>query len=74
MDLTTDLDNDLAPVESMGVVNTLVASGALSPQTAFEEAKRRGIIDENLSWETEQARIDANIPRPEGVSNAEADA
>lgn len=74
VDLTTDLDNDLAPVESMSIVNTLVASGALSPQTAFEEAKRRGIIDENLDWETEQTRIGGDIPKPKGVVYAEADA
>lgn len=57
VDLNTDIDNDNAPIESLTILDKMVANGALSRQTLFSEAKRRGLIDESLTWEDEQARI-----------------
>lgn len=56
VNLNSDLDSDSAPLETMNVINNMVAAGTVSPQTAFEEAKRRGILDEARTWEDEQAR------------------
>lgn len=61
--LQPNLDADLAPVDSMGIVTNLRDAAILSDETAFNEAKRRGLIDESLTWEEEQERI-ANQPPP----------
>jgi hypothetical protein len=66
VDLNTDLDNDLAPLESMGVVNQMVVAGTLSHKTAFGESKRRGIIDESINWEDEQELIKNESAKVDG--------
>lgn len=57
VDMNTDIDNDNMPIESLTILDKMVANGSLSRQTLFSEAKRRGLIDESLTWEDEQARI-----------------
>lgn len=56
VNVNSDLAADSAPLETMTVINTMVAAGTLSAKTAFEEAKRRGILDDSRTWEDEQAQ------------------
>ena len=60
--LQPNLDADLAPTDSMAIVTDLRDAGILSDETAFNEAKRRGLIDESLTWADEQERIAAQPP------------
>ena len=48
----------------MSTVIKLQAAGTLSKQTTFAEAKRRGLLSDEIKWEDEQARLDA-----EGLNN-----
>ena len=66
VDLNTDLDNDSAPIDSMGVVSSMVTGLFLSKKSAFEEARRRGLVNENLNWEDEQARIQGETAAVDG--------
>lgn len=62
VEMKPNLDPDHAPVETMGVLGQMVAKGALSKSTWFEEGKRRGMISEEVDWEDEQARIQTDPP------------
>lgn len=57
IEVKANLDPDTAPIESMGVIGKMVATGGLSAATQFAEAQRRGILSPELDWEDEQARI-----------------
>ncbi|GGE68462.1 hypothetical protein GGR41_000554 [Paenalcaligenes hominis] len=57
-----NLDPDSAPAESMGVLIGMYNVGALSRQGLFEEAKRRGLISDDATWEQEQAKIESDGP------------
>lgn len=59
-----NIDSDFDPNTSMDSVIKLQASGNLSKQTTFNEAKRRGLLGDNVKWEDEQARLEA-----EGLGN-----
>jgi hypothetical protein len=64
VEVKANLDPDNAPIESMGVIGKMVATGGLSRATQFEEAKRRSILSDELVWEEEQARIETDGPPP----------
>lgn len=57
-----DLDPDSAPVETMNVLTRMHAQRTLSGQTLFGEAKRRGMISAESTWEDEQERIATETP------------
>ncbi|QPB42214.1 DUF4055 domain-containing protein [Rodentibacter haemolyticus] len=59
VEISGNIDSDFDPNQSMDTVIKLQNAGTLSKQTTFEEAKRRGLISDNLQWEDEQARLDA---------------
>lgn len=63
VEVKADLDPDTAPIESMGVIAKMVATGGLSPATQFAEAQRRGIVSPEIDWEDEQARIETSGPK-----------
>ncbi len=52
-----DLNPDVAPNETMTVLNDMADSGRLSNQTVFDEAKRRNMISDEVNWEDEDGRI-----------------
>jgi hypothetical protein len=54
--LSPNLDPD-PPADSMAVLQAMNIRGALSSERLFDEAKRRGIIDEEATWEEEIERI-----------------
>lgn len=60
VDMNTELDSNEGSAEEMTVISKMVANGSLSRQTEFEEARRRGLIDESRQWEEEQVRIDGD--------------
>jgi hypothetical protein len=64
--LAPDLSADLG-AESMQTLVQMHARGAISSQTLFAEAQRRGLIDGTLKWEVEQARIGSD-----GMANGAA--
>ncbi|MDD7545585.1 DUF4055 domain-containing protein [Actinobacillus porcinus] len=64
VEITGNIDGDLDPNASMDTVIKLQAAGTLSKQTTFAEAKRRGLLSDEIKWEDEQARLDA-----EGLNN-----
>lgn len=59
VEITGNIDGDLDPNASMDTVIKLQAAGTLSKQTTFAEAKRRGLLSDEIKWEDEQARLDA---------------
>ena len=63
VEVKADLDPDTAPIESMGVIAKMVATGGLSPATQFAEAQRRGIVSPEIDWEDEQQRIETSGPK-----------
>jgi len=62
VELQPNLDPDPMPAESMNVLAKMVVTGALSQETLFAEAKRRGMVSDAVQWEDEQARIQAQGP------------
>jgi len=62
VELQPNLDPDPMPSESMNVLAKMVATGALSQETLFAEAKRRGMVSDAVQWEEEQARIQTQGP------------
>ncbi|MDY4280851.1 MAG: DUF4055 domain-containing protein [[Pasteurella] mairii] len=58
VEISGNIDNDFDPNVSIDSVIKLQTSGNLSKQTTFNEAKRRGLISDNVEWEEEQARLD----------------
>ncbi|SEM68234.1 DUF4055 domain-containing protein, partial [Phocoenobacter skyensis] len=64
VEITGNIDDDLDPNASMDTVIKLQTSGSLSTRTTFEEAKRRGLISEERTWEDEQERLNS-----EGLSD-----
>jgi hypothetical protein len=59
VELFPNLDPD-PPADSMTVLTGMNARGSLSSETVFNEAKRRGILDEDLDWDEERARIESD--------------
>lgn len=64
VEISGNIDSDFDPTASMDTIIKLQTAGTISKQTAFDEAKRRGLISDNVSWEGEQARLDN-----EGLAN-----
>lgn len=64
VEISGNIDSDFDPTASMDTIIKLQTAGTISKQTAFDEAKRRGLISDNVSWEDEQARLDN-----EGLAN-----
>ena len=64
VEISGNIDGNLDPSASMDSVIKLQSAGIISKQTTFEEAKRRGLISDNVNWEDEQARTDS-----EGLNN-----
>ncbi|CAJ0903244.1 DUF4055 domain-containing protein [Alcaligenes faecalis] len=62
VEVHANLDPDYAPAESMNVLISMYNAGALSKQGLFNEAKRRGMISDDVTWEDEQQRIDEAGP------------
>lgn len=60
--IEANLDPDYAPIESMSVLVSMAAAGMISHQSVFDEARRRGIIDDERDWATERLRVDAEGP------------
>ncbi|HDR1349429.1 TPA: DUF4055 domain-containing protein [Pasteurella multocida] len=59
VEISGNIDNEIDPNASLDMVIKLNASGVISTQTTFEEAKRRGLLSDNADWEEEQARLDS---------------
>jgi hypothetical protein len=55
-----NLDPDAAPIESMTFLLSMRNSRVLSDETLFNEAKRRGMLEDELEWGDEKDRIDAS--------------
>lgn len=66
VEISGNIDGNLDPNASMDSVIKLQSAGIISKQTTFEEAKRRGLISDNVTWEDEQARTDG-----EGLSDGD---
>ncbi|OBX06192.1 DUF4055 domain-containing protein [Gallibacterium genomosp. 3] len=58
VEITGNIDTDIDTQSSIDSIIKLQTSGIISRQTAFNEAKRRGLISDNVEWEDEQARLD----------------
>lgn len=65
--LRPNLDPDMAPADSMRVVLEMRRDGVLSDKTSFEEGRRRGFVSDEVTWEDEQARIEAQGPSGPGA-------
>lgn len=57
--ISGNIENDLDPTASMASVIQLRNAGVISNQSTFDEAKRRGLLSDNLDWEDEQERLQA---------------
>ena len=60
-DVNDDFDALDSSEDSMKTLVELNASGIISDETAFNEAKRRGLISNELEWEGEQERIRSSV-------------
>lgn len=57
-----NFDIDYAPEASLNFLLSLANAGKLSDETLFTEAKRRGVIADNVDWETEKSRLEEQGP------------
>lgn len=73
VEVHANLDPDYAPAESMAVLVNMYNVGALSRQGLFNEAKRRGLVSDDVTWESEQQRIDEAGPEAGEVARLLAD-
>lgn len=64
VEISGNIDNEVNPNASLDMVIKLKAAGVISTQSTFEEARRRGLIADSLTWEVEQVRLDG-----EGMSS-----
>lgn len=55
--INADLDAIDPPAQTMELLTKMVATGVVSRETAFNEAKRRGVINAELDWQDEQERL-----------------
>ncbi len=53
---------DYAPEVSLPFLVTMANAGKLSDETLFSEAKRRGVISNEVEWEEEKGRLDQQGP------------
>lgn len=60
--VSVNLDPDHTPVESINALINLHNAGVLSKQGLFNEAKRRGLISDDVTWESEQKQIEQSGP------------
>lgn len=66
IEISGNIDTNIDPNISMDSVIKLQSAGIVSKQTTFEEAKRRGLVSDNVDWEDEQARTES-----EGLGDGE---
>jgi hypothetical protein len=62
LELQTNLDPDMSPIDALKLLLDMCNSGRLSGRTLFEESKKRGILPEDLEWDEEQSRIKEETP------------
>lgn len=55
-----DFDVEIASDQSNQTLLQMAMGGKLSDQTLFTELQRRGVLADDLDWESEQERIAAN--------------
>ncbi len=65
VEISGNIEADIDPNASMDSIIKLHGAAVISRETAFDEAQRRGILSELSTWEAEEVRLDADIPRPE---------
>lgn len=65
VEISGNIDADFDPNASMDSVIKMNAQSVVSRETVFEEAQRRGLLSEMATWETEQIRLENDIPRPD---------
>lgn len=58
VEITGNIDANIDTQTSIDSIIKLQTTGVISRQTAFNEAKRRGLISDNVQWENEQARLE----------------
>ena len=54
-----DFDIEIASDQSNQTLLQMALGGKLSDQTLFTELQRRGVLADDLDWESEQERISA---------------
>lgn len=59
VEISGNIEANYDPNSSMETLLKMQSVGVLSRHSAFEEAKRRGLLSDNLDWEDEQARLQA---------------
>jgi hypothetical protein len=58
---------DYAPEASLTFLLGMANAGKLSNETLFTEAQRRGVISDEVAWEDEVGRIEAQGPDLSGA-------
>jgi len=73
---TVELDGDFTTANPLDVQSLVAAhtAGSISSQTLFEEFRRLGLIDEDLDWEEEMARLALDRAVATEVAKATAEA
>lgn len=65
VDIFDDFGVSTLAAATMDLLVSMATGGYLSGETVFQEAQRRGLIDNDLTWEDEKARIAAS---PKGAA------
>lgn len=75
VEISGNIDADYNPVASLDVLLKMNTAGAISDQTLFDEAKRRGVVSDIADWETEKERLkqEAESAEPAGMTFGQAD-
>ena len=69
VEISGNIDADYNPVTSLDVLLKMNTAGAISDQTLFDEAKRRGVVSDIADWGTEKERLkqEAESAEPAGM-------
>lgn len=69
VEISGNIDADYNPVTSLDVLLKMNTAGAISDQTLFDEAKRRGVVSDIADWATEKERLkqEAESAEPAGM-------
>lgn len=62
VEMRGNFDSDFAPEVSLPSLISMAAAGRISDETLYSEMQRRGVISDELDWELEKDRLEAQGP------------
>jgi hypothetical protein len=59
-----NFDVDFAPEITIPMLVNMASNGQISDETLFSEVQRRGMLKDDLTWDAEKLKLQAQPPKP----------